>query len=249
MKTFKLKTLAAIAIAISSVSAAHAGTWSLGASALVIPEPYRGKQDRVYPVPVINYEGDNFYFRTLATGYYLWKDDSNRLSLDAYFLPLNFKPGDSDDWRMKQLDKRRSTLMAGASYAHTADWGIIRTSISGDTLDNSNGLIADLTYLYRFQLGDWRLTPGVGAAWNSKNQNKYYYGVTASESARSTLNTYEPSDSWSPYFELSANYQINASWNAFFMGRYIHLADEIKNSPMVDKSYTGLVWTGVTYTF
>ncbi|MDN0086610.1 MipA/OmpV family protein [Yersinia nurmii] len=249
MKTFKLKTLAAVAIAISCASAAHAGTWSLGASALVSPDPYLGKQDRVYPVPVINYEGDDFYFRTLAAGYYLWRDDSNRLTLDAYYLPLNFKPGDSDDWRMKQLDKRRSTLMAGVSYAHTEDWGIIRTAISGDMLDNSNGLIGDVAYLYKFQLNNWLLTPGVGVTWNSKNQNKYYYGVSGNEAARSTLSAYEPSDSWSPYAELSAHYQINASWNAFFLGRYIQLSSEVKNSPMVDKSYTGIVWTGVTYTF
>ncbi|WP_193387163.1 MipA/OmpV family protein, partial [Yersinia pestis] len=38
-------------------------------------------------------------------------------------------------------------------------------------------------------------------------------------------------------------------WNAFFTGRYIRLANEVKNSPMVDQSYTGVLWTGVTYTF
>lgn len=32
---------------------------------------------------------------------------------------------------MKGLDKRRMTLMGGATYRHTADWGIVRTSLLG----------------------------------------------------------------------------------------------------------------------
>ncbi|HHL2711377.1 TPA: MipA/OmpV family protein [Yersinia enterocolitica] len=250
IKTKQVKTLAALAVATAvCMPTAMAGTWSLGASALVSPDPYRGKNDRVYPVPIVSYESDNFYFRTLAAGYYLWKDDNNRLSIDAYYLPLHFTPGDSDDQQMKQLDKRRSTLMAGMSYSHIEDWGTLRAMFSGDVLDNSGGFVGDLAYLYRFSVDSWTLTPGVGVAWNSEDQNKYYYGVSRGESARSGLAQYSPSDSWSPYLELTANYNINPNWNAFFTGRYIHLANEVKNSPMVDASWTGVLWTGITYTF
>ncbi|WP_411706433.1 MipA/OmpV family protein [Edaphovirga cremea] len=243
------KSLTVVAATVLLSQAAHANTFTLGASALVSPDPYRGNQDRVYPVPVINYEGDSFYFRSLMAGYYLWKDDANRLSINAYFLPLHFKPSDSDDDRMKTLDRRRATLVAGVTYSHFADWGIVRTSFSGDTLDYSNGLIADAAYLYRFRLDKWTLTPGVGVTWNSSNQNDYYYGVSSAESSRSGFDSYSPSDSFEPYVELSVNYTINTNWNAFFMGRYVHMADEIQDSPMVDKSYTGVVWTGVSYTF
>jgi len=249
VKIFQFKTLAVIASAMVCAQSAQAGTWSLGASALVSPDPYRGNQTRVYPVPVINYEADDFYFRTLTAGYYLWKDQENQLSVMAFYSPLHYKPGDSDDDRMKQLNKRRATLMAGVAYSHNAEWGTIRTTFAGDTLDYSNGMIGDLAYLYKFQLDAWTLTPGVGVTWNSKNQNKYYYGVSEGESRRSGLNSYTPNDSWTPYVELSANYQINEAWNAFFMGRYVQLSDEVKDSPMVDKSYTGMLWTGVSYSF
>jgi outer membrane protein len=249
-KMKQIKTLAALAVVTAvCMPTAMAGTWSLGASALVSPDPYRGKNDRVYPVPIVSYESDNFYFRTLAAGYYLWKDDSNRLSIDAYYLPLHFTPGDSDDYQMKQLDKRRSTMMAGMSYSHIEDWGTLRAMFSGDVLDNSGGFIGDLAYLYRYNVDSWTLTPGVGVSWNSGDQNSYYYGVSREESARSGLAQYNPSDSWAPYVELTANYNINPNWNAFFTGRYIRLASEVKNSPMVDASYTGILWTGVTYTF
>lgn len=150
---------------------------------------------------------------------------------------------------MKGLDKRRMTLMGGATYRHTADWGIVRTSLLGDVLNNSNGMIWDLTYLYRFQMGDFSLTPGIGATWNSANQNRYYYGVSGHESARTGISRYNPDDSWSPYVELSASYQIAPQWNASVMGRYIRFDSEIKDSPMIDKSGQALIWTGVSYTF
>ncbi|BCZ41564.1 hypothetical protein SMGES_28900 [Serratia marcescens] len=88
VKISKLKTLAIIASAMVCAQSAQAGTWSLGAGALVSPDAYRGYQDRVYPVPVIDYEGDDFYFRTLTAGYYLWKDQENQLSTERS--PHNF---------------------------------------------------------------------------------------------------------------------------------------------------------------
>jgi len=150
---------------------------------------------------------------------------------------------------MKGLDKRRMTLMGGATYRHTADWGVVRTALLGDVLNNSNGMIWDLTYLYPIQMGDFSLTPGIGAMWNSANQNRYYYGVSAHESARTGISRYNPDDSWSPYVELSASYQIAAQWNVGVVGRYTRFDSEIKDSPMIDKSGQATIWTGVSYTF
>jgi len=150
---------------------------------------------------------------------------------------------------VKRLDKRHGTAMAGLAYSHNEDWGTIRTAVLGDVLDNSNGIIADATYLYTFKQDNWSLVPGVGVTWNSANQNKYYYGIDSNESRRSGLDSYKPSGGFDPYVELSARYDINHDWQAFFTGRYIRLSSEVKDSPMVNKSYTGVLWTGVTYTF
>lgn len=249
MKISQLKTLAVIASAMVYGHSAQAGNLSLGAAAGIAAEPYRGYKTKVYPVPIINYENDNFYFRSLAAGYYLWNDQQNKLSITAYYLPQFFKPGDSDDERMKRLDKRRSTLMAGLAYSHNAEWGTIRTVLSGDTLNNSNGMLGDAAYLYRFTPDSWTLVPGVGVTWSSKNQTKYYYGVSENESQRSGLDSYKPGNSLATYVELTANYKFNPNWNAFVTGRVIRLSNEVKDSPMVDKSYTGLMLTGVSYNF
>jgi len=246
---FKISILALLLPICGLAQADDAHPLTLGASVIYAQSPYKGGQDRYLPVPVINYEGDDFWLRTLQGGYYLWKDPQNQLSLTLLGSPQEYKPSDNDLGDMKGLDKRRMTLMGGATYRHTADWGIVRTSLLGDVLNNSNGIIWDLTYLYRFQMGDFSLTPGIGATWNSANQNRYYYGVSGHESARTGISRYNPDDSWSPYVELSASYQIAPQWNASVMGRYVRFDSEIKDSPMIDKSGQALIWTGVSYTF
>lgn len=248
-KTIKLTSLA-VALGLLS-SAAMAGTWSVGGSVLAQSTPYKGikSKDYVTPVPIVNYEGENFYFRTLAVGYYLWNDQEDQLSLDAYYYPQFFKPKDNDDRDMRELDRRRDTVMGGLTYKHKADWGTIRTVASGDMLGISNGLRAEVAYLYGFYGDNWSLVPGVGIKWDSKNQNRYEYGVSSKESRNSGLARYRPGDSWTPYVELSGNYKFNDNWSAFAMGRIDRLPNEVKDNPMVNKSVSAIVWSGVTYTF
>ncbi|MCG8707677.1 MipA/OmpV family protein [Brenneria sp. 4F2] len=249
MNKSQLLPLSALMLTVVALPAAYAADVSLGLGAAGATSVYRGDDNPIYPLPMLSYESENFYFRGLGAGYYLWNDDRNRLSLTAYYLPLGFKPGDNDDIRMRQLDKRRGTLMAGAAYRHIAEWGEIRTLLTGDTLDYSNGFIWDTAYLYRFTLGDLTIVPGIGVTWFSENMNRYYYGVSSQESARSGFRRYQPGDGWAPYAELSASYQINPSWSAWAVGRYTRLSDEMKDSPIVDSSYSALMSIGVSYRF
>lgn len=252
MTKFKLFSLGlAIAVLSGGVQAQQGSDkgWSLGAAALISNSPYKGDDSKVWPVPTVNYEGDNFYLRGPMVGYYLWNDQTDKLAITAYYNPMYFRPKDSDNHRMKRLDYRKSTGMAGLSYAHYTQYGFLRTVLSGDFLDESNGITWDLAWLYRYHSGDWTITPGIGALWNSKNQNQYYYGISRKESRRSGLDHYNADSNWNPYVELSVNYQLSDSWNIYGMGRYTRLTSEIKDSPMVDKSWNGMLLTGVIYRF
>ncbi|WP_418885081.1 MipA/OmpV family protein [Cronobacter dublinensis] len=234
----------------SAATVAHAeGKLSVGAGAGWVVNPYKQYDKDVYPLPVVNYEDDNFWVRGLGAGYYLWNDTADKLSIMAYYSPLHFKPGDSDSRALRRLDERKSTLMAGLSYVHNTEYGFLRTSLAVDTLDNSNGVVWDLGWLYRYTNGGLTLIPGIGVEWSSENQNDYYYGVSGKESRRSGLSRYDADDGWAPYAELTATYRLSDSWSVYGSGRYTHLSDEAKDSPMVDRSWSALLSTGVTYTF
>ena len=71
MNQFKFKALVALLPCYLLSGGAHAAPLSVGASVIYAESPYRGGQDRYLPVPVINYEGENFWFRSLQGGYYL----------------------------------------------------------------------------------------------------------------------------------------------------------------------------------
>lgn len=246
----KVKLLALGVFMASSVSLAHAeGPWSVGAGALVTPDPYRGHQDRIYPLPLVGYEGENFYVRSLNAGYYLWNDKTDKLSVTAYYSPLHYRPKDSNDNDMRALDKRKSTVMAGLAYSHYTDYGYLRTVLAADILNNSNGITWDTAWLYRYNTGSLTFTPGIGVGWNSKNQNKYYYGVSGKEAQRSGMQYYKPDSSFSPYVELSVDYKLTQDWTVFGMGRYVRLSSEITDSPMTNDQWTGVLLTGITYSF
>ncbi|BBV66433.1 MipA/OmpV family protein [Kluyvera ascorbata] len=248
MNRIKLLALGVL-IATSATAVQAESKLTLGAGVGIVEHPYKQYDHDLYPVPVINYEGDNFWFRGLGGGYYLWNDGTDQLSVMGYWSPMYFKPGDSDNSQLRKLDKRKSTVMAGVSWMHHTQYGSLRTALSGDILDNSNGVVWDTAWVYRYTNGGLTLTPGIGVEWNSENQNQYYYGVSHHEAAKSGLRSYDPSNSWNPYLELTANYRFANSWSVYGTARYTRLSDEITDSPMVDKSWTGLLSTGVTYTF
>lgn len=92
----------------------------------------------------------------------MWKDDSNKLSLTAYYDPNHFKPGDSDIHLLRKLDRRHSSVMAGISYEHYTSYGILRTSLTGDTIRNNNGFVGDMAWLYRYNISRFSVQPGLG---------------------------------------------------------------------------------------
>ena len=154
----KLKLLALGVLAATAVSTAQAESqWTVGAGVGVINSPYKQYDRDVYPVPVVTYEGDNFWFRGLGGGYYLWNDTADKLSIMAYYDPTHFKPGDSDSHALRRLDKRKSTMMAGLSYVHNTEYGFLRTALAETRWITATALSG--IWLYRYTNGALTLTP------------------------------------------------------------------------------------------
>ena len=73
--------------------------------------------------------------------------------------------------------------------------------------------------------------------------------MSVDEARRSNLSEYAVSNAASPYIELSAAYQFNQNWRAFFNGRVTYLSNAVQDSPMIDSSYIPMVITGIHYSF
>lgn len=95
---YKISTLTAILlISVSSGVVQAKSNFTLGAGVGVVEHPYKDYDTDIYPVPVIDYESEHFWFSGLEGGYYLWNDETDKLSIMAYWSPVYFKPGDSND--------------------------------------------------------------------------------------------------------------------------------------------------------
>ena len=249
--TIKSRVFLAI-LAGSFMSTAQADNFSLGLTASWSSKLYRkvneNKNNLLFPN--VDYDSGRFWFHGLSVGYDLLRTPSDRIAVLAYYLPLSFKASDSHSWQIRQLKDRRSSLLSGLSYSHQSDiLGTYETVIATDALGNSNGLNWSNTWSYPFQLGAFGIEPALGVNWNDHKFNRYYYGISSAEAARSGLNKYSSGDSWSPFAELNLNYSLTAGWNLYGGARYTFLPDEVKHSPMIAKDSLMTFWGGVSYSF
>ena len=238
-----------IAAALFVTSSAMAGDLSLGAGAVFNESPYKGYNENTTAVPLVSYEGDRFYVRQTTGGWILWKDSKNEISLTASWMPLSFDPDDNDDRQMKHLDERKASAFLGGAYYRHESWGSLKFAVSGDAMDESGGVVGEISYFHPIRMDRLTLIPSLGVFYSDESYNDYYYGVSKAESRRSGLKSYSADDGWDPYLELTASYNFLGDWNVYGTGRYSRLSDEIKDSPMVDKSWSGLFSVGVTYKF
>lgn len=249
IKPNKYLTSITMVLSMVIIKNSAADDLSIGAAVAIKNSPYKGVSSKASPLPFVDYDSSYFFIHGLGAGIHIYKDDHNEFNLLGNYSPMGFKPGDSDDSQLKELYKRKSTIMAGFSYIHHDVWGLIHADIMRDTSGVTNGMTSDVGYSYRFEWNKFQLTPGIGVSWSSKKQNEYYYGISQQESRRSGLNTYDPNDSLSPYLQMTLDYPFLTNWKASINVRYNALSSDVKNSPMVDKSDMSSLGIGVNYKF
>jgi len=222
---------------------------TLGLGVGVSMSEYRGYDPTILPLPFFSYTGGRFFIRGLTGGVYLYKDIHQTFSLDLSYLPQKFDASESDDQAMRRLDDRDPSMLAGASYGLTTEFGMAKLSVSTDILGRSNGIIADASYSYPVQLNVLKITPAVGGTWTNSAYNDYYYGISASESRKSGLREYDADYAFSPYVGLNMLFNITDSVTFMIHSRVAYLSSEISDSPMVDQDYKYSFGAAVSYSF
>lgn len=224
-------------------------TLKLGLYGEVEKLPYKGVDSDFTVLPMVYYESRYFYIDGLEAGFYFLNDDVHQLSLGLGYEQVGLKPSDSSNQQIKQLNRRKDSLMANIDYTYISDWGAISAEFKFDTLGRNKGVALDLGYLAMVQTGDFTFVPNIGVVWYSEKYNDYYYGVSQAESQRSGLAHYKSKQGINSYVELNILYQVAPNWEMFATGRYEHLSKEVKNSPVVDQKESTNLKLGVMYQF
>ncbi|WP_228147130.1 MipA/OmpV family protein [Acinetobacter sp. ANC 3832] len=207
-------------------------TLTIGADYSVDFQPYKGgKSYQQSILPTIFFDNKKIYAEGDEAGVYLLNDEKNQLRLNAYYDGTYYSPSGE----LSQLDQRKWSVMAGASYMRTTPYGALKAQIGTDVLARSKGTVATVSYLAEIKKDAWSFYPEMGLQWNDANYNQYYYGVSSAESTRTGIQAYQPSQSIHPYANLTANYQISKHWNAFAEMEFNYLSKQQSNSPMIEK--------------
>lgn len=225
---------------------AMSGNWSVGAGAIISPNPYLNTKTNILPIPVISYQNKyvSWYGPMIQLRHYLSPKDI--IGPLAYLDTRVFDPKDTSNDQLKLLNKRDRLYMVGGYYRKRTDAGDFFLSISGDLSGNSNGFYGEAAYSYPFSLKKRKyfFRPSIGVQWSSKKIIDHFYGINTTESLRSGLPSYMPSDAISPFAGLFAGINLFGDIYWLTMLRASYMPNAIHQSPMVRKdrlNYTALI--------
>jgi outer membrane protein len=240
---------AVVPTVVHAQDATPASNFSIGLGAASSASPYRGYDQKVWPIPAVNYDNNRYYVEGLSGGVYLVKDKAFDVSVDATVATNYFTASDTSNPQLKKLKTRDPSLMTGLRFRYRANWGLLQAKVGQDITGNSVGKTAQFEYGFPIFEGALTLIPSVGESWSDSKFNNYYYGVSYAAAQQSGLAYYRPGASWQPYAKVSINYRIGAQWSVFAQARYTRLSSEVSDSPMVDSKELTSYLVGVSYRF
>lgn len=246
-------------LALLTVASAPAhADWSLGVAGISSDGSFKGIGRDNFAVPLIGYEGERVYFRGLEVGYRinpqardlpLQQRSPHEWSVVVTGAPFRFRPTDSDDPQMRELDSRSFSAEVAIDYKYRTPFGVADLRAGQDIRGNGHRLAASYAYPISTDFRRWQVSPAIGATFISSGYTDYYYGVSADESMRSGLPEYSSQDAVNPFARISGYYRFNEDWSMFGAITGSRLSSKIANSPMADGRYINTVLLAVSYTF
>jgi len=224
---------------IEDVSSFH-----VGGGAFVQTEPYAGKDARVYPAPVVAYEGERLYIRSAIVGYRIIADKGVMIGPQVQPRIEGFSGDDSPF--LHGMHTRNWSVDGGVNIEAVTPIGLLGVSIVSDLLGRNRGQEVEFRYLIMFPLFGFHFIPSGGVRWKSDNLVNYYYGVRPDE-VRPGRPAYQGEQAFDPFLRLVVRHSLTKHWSLFSDAQYEWLAGEIANSPIVSKDYQFSITSGVLY--
>ncbi|WP_426386312.1 MipA/OmpV family protein [Pseudomonas brassicacearum] len=249
-----------LAVAISAMAAQAAesdnaepsSSWGLGVGALSSQQPYTGIDRDNKAIPLIYFENEYLWvFGPNAEVKLSQLEIGDTQQIDFSLMgQYDFSGYDADDARVFDgMSDRKSSFWAGAKVEWHTGLVDVRAEWLSEVSGNSKG--------QRFNVGlerTWRvgehitLTPQVTAMWQDKKYVDYYFGVRDSE-ARIDRAAYDGKSALNTEFGVRGNYMFDKHHALFLDIKATSLANEIKDSPLVDSSTENSALFGYLYRF
>lgn len=231
----------------------QSSSWSLGIGVMSAQKPYAGIDREAKAIPMIQLE--NRYVRVRGLGLEvklpgLVISDTQRLNFSIVGRGSAGGGYEADDAPvLGGMAERKSGFWAGAKVEWetglvdvTADW-------TADASSHSKGQKFSLGVAKSWRLGQHvMLIPRLGATWQDRKYNDYYFGVRDSE-VRPGRAAYRADAGVNAEVGLTGIYMFDRHHSAMLSAAVTSLSKEIKNSHLVDRSTENRVMAAYIYRF
>jgi outer membrane protein len=223
------------------------GGVGMGAATRGEVSPYRGAGTRYDLVPVYVYEGEHLYLHAFRVGLKYMPSESHRF--DA-FISHRFEgsPRDPVPSSLLGMQRRDSGADAGVSYEFKGSLGAVYAEALTNIDDTSRGSEFRLGYRYDWRSGRLALSPYVAVAARDAKLNDYYYGVRPGE-ATVARPAYAPGSGVNSEIGVYGIYGLSQGWRLVGGVTLTHLAQGIRDSPVVDSRVKPSFVLGLMYDF
>ncbi len=186
---------------------------------------------------------DNWQLDLIAKAYMQGYDSESLIEYDA-----------GDDALLSGLREREPTVGIALRYSQYFENSLLTLDLaSAHTGDDEysehvSGLIIDSFYSYLLPYRNWDIYLGGGLTYFSQDIVDYYIGVSSDE-ANDIRTEYTADDGFRAQLEIYAQHPLSANWS--FNAGLTHsiFSNEVKESPLVDRSQVTQVMLGVLYVF
>lgn len=220
--------------------------WGIGLGAAVIERPYRDYDDETKAIPIVYFENRWLDINGGRIDFKINESEVLEFRVRARYALDGYDTDESD--YLQGMQERDDSAWVGAAVIWKNPIAEVSAEYLTDAMDNSGGSRGRVQVERRFGMGRFGLTPRVAAEWVDQKYVAYYYGVLPGEATADR-----------PFYEGDATVNVEAGIrldyspaqrHTFFLDvGTVSLGDEIKQSPLVERSAQTRISAGYLFHF
>jgi outer membrane protein len=263
--TAKLRTLTALLAAACIAPSAMAqnapasDSWQFTAGAGVVSKPlYPGSSEtKTQALPLLNASYGRYFIGGVPSsgipagmGAYLVQDPHWKLGVGLGG-SLGKQRKESDSSRLAGLGDISGTPQGAVFGSYSDTWWKVSGNVLTDIGGKKQGTRASMNLEANYSpMKNLVLTAGSGFTWTDAKYNQAFFGVDATQSARSGLPIYTPKAGInSVSFNLGANYQLTQQWGLGAIYSVSNLRGDAAISPITEKKSQSTFGMFASYRF
>ncbi len=145
-----------------------------------------------------------------------------------------------------------SDALGARIFVSTERWGTQATlAVTRAVTETERGWLVMAWLSHPWRVSErLMIAPGLGVTWADENYMVSYFGVDASEAARSGFSEYRPGAGFKDAsFRIRARYRISERVSVVGAAGVIHLLDEAADAPLTDEDTQAIAVVGFVYRF